>query len=205
MSYGYADMLSCLCCAAVPRDKARAISDADGATSFQLFPQPPKQCDTVVAEEEEGDFQPNERATKLVEKLKQLAATLEGPFKKYPKNGKHFLSHAESRYLAIRPQSGPDDAAGDNPVAEFVRWKNGRILYWTSKDAYEHDAAERGHVDLLKITKVSWERSSPQKVTLHHKDQDGAYDMTLRFRDSFKAENWARVCWQFRKLLEVKL
>jgi len=210
------ELLLCLCCAAAPRDKDARSVESNGAQaapeedtlSFRLFPQPRKENNDVMTEEEEEHTpELNEKATKMVAKLRELAANLERDCKKYPKTGKGFLTYPESRYFAIQPsaKNGPDDAAGDDPVAECARWKHGKLAYWADKGACKSGAAEKGHIALRKITKVTWDRHSEQEVTIRHKDGDKAYDMILEFDDGFKAEDWARGFWQFRKLLQVKL
>lgn len=148
------------------------------------------------------------KTERLVAKVKQLAAKLEGEFKKFPRKGKSFIAMATSRYIVAEPsrRKDGDDAAGEDPSSELAHWKLGRIAYWTDKAAYLKGDEQKGHVDLMKITKVTWERDIPNEVNLRHKGTDGdSSTLTLVFDNDARAEDWHRVCWQLRTLLDHRV
>lgn len=219
-----AEMCWSLCCAIGQREKpartvelndekcgAAGVNESDAGEfintgSFMAFVQTVRKDSDNVAGEKliTSGTCAEDKVVRIVAKIRELAENLEGDFKKYPKKGRSFAAHAESRYCMVQPipRHGPDDAAGENARSELSRWKNGRIAYWVDKAACKKGADEKGHVDLMRITKVVWERNMPHKVTLRHQDQGASYEMTLLFVKSKQAEDWARACWQLRSVLE---
>lgn len=135
-----------------------------------------------------------------VEALKSLAEKLQGKYLKYPKDiGKSVFFFPKERYFAVVPQ---DDAVDPLDWARQVQmWRRGRLSYWADQESFERNAAAKGFIDVMRITKVTWESPSTEVKIKHW--QDGAtFELVLKFQEDHLASHWGKSLQEMRKVLQ---
>eukprot|EP00927_Polykrikos_kofoidii_P032027 TRINITY_DN27400_c0_g1_i1.p1 TRINITY_DN27400_c0_g1~~TRINITY_DN27400_c0_g1_i1.p1 ORF type:complete len:318 (-),score=93.69 TRINITY_DN27400_c0_g1_i1:66-1019(-) len=139
-----------------------------------------------------------------------LARLVQASCQKYPKRGGGiFMSGVQNRFVAAVPakdDGGDASAGGQSRTSLLQRWRNGRLAYWTDKEAFTKDQKDKGGVDLLMIAKVSMKKDDDSGliVIVKHKLDNEMCELQLRFKTKREAEQWSYACWEFiAKLREV--
>lgn len=172
----------------------------------------PVRAATFVVSNEKGAaraFAVAEDDKQRVESVQALALQLRGKYLKYPKDmGKNVFFFPKERYFALMPaevglkREEPNSGLqADDSARQLQRWRRGRLTYWEDEDAFNNGKTPKGHIDIMRIMKVTVDSASTEVKVKHW--QDGAtFELVLKFPIEHSAYTWGRALQEIRKHLQ---